>query len=225
MKKLIMTKLYSSKSFERSYAKHFLFCVAFFCLNLALIFKAEAKTDFTQKYKSDLAEIEVYLNNIHDFSARFVQKSDSSTAKGTFYLSRPGKMRVEYDNEPKILIVVNGSVLTYKDLELDEISSLNTNTTPASFLTRANISFSAKDVDVTNVKKDNDYITVSVVKKNRLEAGEFSLTFKRIPNLQFVKMEVKNDLGQTTSITLENSDFTKNLSDNLFVIRNKNLPN
>lgn len=225
MKKFIMTKLSKLKSFFKSYAKHFMFCVAFFCLTFNAESSPLAKNDFLTKYKTDLNAIEVYLNNIKDFSADFIQKSDSSIAKGKFYLSRPGKMRVEYDDEPQILIVVNGAVLTYKDLELDETSSLNTNTTPAAFLTRPNISFAAKDVDVTNVKKGEDFITVSVVKKNRPEAGEFSLTFKTKPNLQFAKMEVKNDLGQTTSVTLDDPDFSEKLSDSLFVIRNKNLPN
>jgi len=32
-------------------------------------------------------------------------------------------------------------------------------------------------------------------------------------------MQVKNDLGETTSITLQNVDFPDNLDDDLFVIR------
>jgi len=120
--------------------------------------------------------------------------------------------------------VVNGSVLSYKDIELDEISNISTNTTPASFLTRANISFSAKDVEITNVTKANDLIAVSLIKKNRTEAGEFTLTFKTNPKLEFLKMQVTNDLGESTSITLHDIIFSESLNDNLFIIRNKNLP-
>lgn len=208
--------------FLRSYAKYLFLCVAFFCIFSGSLQAKE--NNLAKKYGPDLQAIENYLNNIKYFSAEFVQKSEASTANGKFYLSRPGKMRVEYDDQPKVLIVVNDEVLTYKDLELDEVSSLSTNTTPASFLTRKNISFAAKDVEITNIKKSSDSITVSVIKKNRPDAGEFSLTFKTSPQLQFVKMEVKNDLGQTTAITLRDVDFSKELSDNLFVIKNKNLP-
>lgn len=178
-----------------------------------------AKVDFLVKYKTDLEAIESYLNNIQNLSARFTQKSYEGNAEGKFFLARPGKMRVEYIGEPKILIVVNGSVLSYKDIELDEVSNLSTNTTPASFLTRPNISFSAKDVEITNVVKGPESITVSLMKKNRTEAGEFSLTFKTSPALGFAKMQVKNDLGETTSITLQNVAFPENLDDDLFVIR------
>lgn len=180
--------------------------------------------DFVAPHKSELAAIESYLNNLQNLKAKFVQTSANGDVAGKFYLSRPGKMRVEYLNEPKILIVVNGSVLSYQDLELDEISNISTNTTPASFLTRPNISFAAKDVEITNIVKKNDSITVSLIKKNRTEAGEFSLTFKMQPNLEFEKMQVTNDLGESTTITLHEVNFPQDLDDNLFVIRNKNLP-
>jgi len=133
-------------------------------------------------------------------------------------------MRVEYNGQPKILIIVNDSVLAYTDVELDETSYLGTNTTPASFLTRSNISFSAKDVEITNIKKSDNQIKISVMKKNRKEAGEFSVIFSTNP-LKFIKMEVKNDLDQITSVTLKDPDFSKPISSNLFVIKNKNLPN
>jgi len=183
--------------------------------------------NFAEKYQSDLQQIESYLNNIKTLSAKFVQESSEGTlVEGKFFLARnnesSGKMRIEYLAQPKILIIVNGSVLSYYDVELDETSHLSTNTTPASFLTRPNISFSAKDVEITNVKKSANQIKVSVMKKNRKEAGEFSLIFNTNP-LQFAKMEVKNDLDQTIKVTLSDIDFKSAISDKLFVIKNKEL--
>jgi outer membrane lipoprotein-sorting protein len=181
-------------------------------------------------YKSELDQIENYLNNIKNLSANFIQKSsEGAVFQGKFYLSRPGKMRIEYINQPPIVIVVNGAVLTYHDLELDEISNLSTNTTPASFLTRRNISFSAKDVELTGITKKQGYITVSVMKKNRKEAGEFSLTFKKNPHssnreFSFIKMEVKNDLGQIVTVELSDVQFPETINNNLFIMKNKNLP-
>jgi outer membrane lipoprotein-sorting protein len=179
-----------------------------------------------EKYNAELTQIESYLNNIKNLSAKFTQESSGgNSVEGKFFLARnnesSGKMRVEYLAQPKILIVVNGSVLSYYDVELDEISHLSTNTTPASFLTRPNISFTAKDVEITDIKKTNDQIKISVMKKNRKEAGEFSLIFNINP-LQFAKMEVKNDLEQTIMVTLSNIDFTSPVSDKLFIIKNKN---
>ncbi|MFM8186579.1 MAG: LolA family protein, partial [Alphaproteobacteria bacterium] len=119
----------------------------------------------------------------------------------------------------KILIIVNGAILSYHDIELDEVSRLSTNTTPASFLTRPNIAFNGKDVEITNVEKTSEYIKVSVMKKNRKDAGEFSLIFNNQP-FEFVKMQVKNDLDQIINVELKNIDFQSKISDKLFIIKN-----
>ncbi len=218
MKKHTILKKLSEFGKIKSYAV-IIGCVAFFCCKFS--FAAE---NFLQKYQNELSEIENYLNNIKNLSANFVQESDNgAVVKGKFYLSRPGKMRVEYKAEPKILIVVNDAVLSYYDIELDETSHLRTNTTPASFLTRPNISFSAKDVEITKVVKSHNEIAVSVMKKNRKEAGEFTLAFSTNP-LQFKKMEVKNDLDQVVTVLLSDIDFTSSIPSRLFVIESKILP-
>jgi outer membrane lipoprotein-sorting protein len=59
------------------------------------------------------------------------------------------------------------------------------------------------------------------MKKNRKEAGEFSLIFKLEP-FEFVRMEVKNDLEQIISVQLKNIDFQSKLSDKLFILKNNN---
>lgn len=172
----------------------------------------------------DLSRIESYLNNIKNLSAKFTQQSEGGTVEGKFYLARnpekSGKMRVEYLTDPKIIIVVNGSILSYYDVELDEISRLSTNTTPASFLTRPNISFSAKDIEVTKLEKKPKEISVSLVKKNRKDAGEFTLTFSRKP-FRFTEMKVRNDLGQIISVALSDIDFNKAIPNKMFVLSGK----
>jgi outer membrane lipoprotein-sorting protein len=216
MKKLTTQKTFS-KTFKAliSYAS-LVTCVAFFSLEAVA---AEKKQDLAESYKSDLQQVENYLNNIKNLSAKFVQESaEGNLVEGKFLLSRPGKMRIEYSAQPKVIVVVNGAVLSYFDVELDEISRLSTNTTPASFLTRENISFSAKDVEITNVKKTAGQIKISVMKKNRKEAGEFSLIFSTNP-LRFDKMEVKNDLDQTIRVTLSDIDFISPISDKMFVLK------
>ena len=175
-----------------------------------------------EQYQNDLQEIEKFLNNITNLTATFTQKTSDSIVEGKFYLSRnkesAGKMRIEYSSNPKIVIVVNGAVLSYHDVELDEISRLSTNTTPASFLTRPNISFQSKDIEITNISKDENEIRISLLKKNRKEAGEFSLIFKTSP-LEFIRMEVKNELDQIISVSLKNIDFNSTIPNKYFVIK------
>lgn len=210
----------------KSYAR-IIACVAFYLSSQAFAFDKVTSADtaikesvhFYKEYKTDLQKIESYLNKIKYLSANFIQESsDGNLVEGKFFLSRPGKMRIEYIADPQIIIIVNGSILSYHDVALDEISRLRTNTTPASFLTRPNISFTSKDVEITNIERTPSRIKVSVMKKNRKEAGEFSLIFSRNP-LQFIKMEVKNDLDQVVGVTLSKKDFSTPIAKKLFIIK------
>lgn len=224
MKKYIIQNNSEISKNIKSYATKITACVAFFCCTLFFLAKVSfASDDLLVKHKEKLTRIENYLQNIKNLSADFVQKSDSGYTTGKFFLSRPGKMRVQYNDQPQILIVVNGSVLSYKDLELDEVSRLRTNTTPASFLTRKKISFAAKDVKIVDFSENEEFMSVSVMKKNKQEAGQFKLIFEKSP-FNFVKMEVQSELGQVTTISLKNITYPESLRSNLFVIKNKNLP-
>lgn len=192
-------------------------CVAFYLCSSQSY--ANNDKSFLEKNKADLNKIENYLNNIKNLSAQFIQQTSEGTlVEGKFLLSRPGKMRIEYYNNPPILIVVNGAILSYFDVELDEISRISTNKTPASFLTRKHISFRAKDVEITNFIKTKKEIKVSVMKKNRKDSGEFSLIFSQNP-FSFKKMEVKNDLDELIEVTLYDIDLKSNISNEQFILR------
>ncbi len=229
MKKLITLKKFSDKISIKKYWFRSIFLVGFFIsfINYQNALCKE-KTSINQLiivHQSEIKSIEEFLNNITNLTANFTQKTNESIVEGMFYLSRnnqnAGKMRIEYSANPKIVIVVNGAILSYHDLELDEISRISTNTTPASFLTRPNISFSSKDIQITNFEKTVDFIKISLLKKNRKDAGEFSLIFKTSP-LEFVRMEVKNDLGQIISVTLKNIDLTSSIPNKLFIVKDNN---
>jgi outer membrane lipoprotein-sorting protein len=203
--------------------KNLLVALFFLIINsLFVVTYANDKSDFSL-YQSDLSQIEKYLNNITHFSADFIQELDNEKIKGKFFLSRnnkkSGKMRIEYLDKPKILVVVNGPILYYQDIELDEISSISTNTTPASFLTRPKISFTATDIKITDIKSTNNEIQVSIIKKNRPDAGEFTLVFSKNP-WQFLKMQVKNELDQNIVVYLDNIKFHENLN-SLFIVKSE----
>jgi outer membrane lipoprotein-sorting protein len=198
-----------------------LFTLLFLNLNDTAHSQASKKNILSQ-HKKELSQIENYLNNIKFLNADFIQESENGDiARGKLFLARPGKMRIEYKSPQKLSIVVNNSVLAYSDLELEETSYLTTNSTPASFLTRKNFSFSAIDIEVTDFKKYEHSIKVSLLKKNKKSAGIFSLVFQTNP-LKFVQMAVKNDLDETTKVYFTNSIFGQKIDDDLFVIKNNN---
>ena len=55
------------------------------------------KTNLLLNNKSDLALIENYINNIKFLEADFLQEAaDKTVINGKLWLSRPGKIRIEY---------------------------------------------------------------------------------------------------------------------------------
>jgi outer membrane lipoprotein-sorting protein len=177
-----------------------------------------------KKNQPILNKIANHLNNIKYLQADFLQESfEGDINFGKFYLSRPGKMRIEYDEKIPILIIVNGNILSYIDLELEETSNISTGSTPASFLTRKNISFYDKDIQLLDFKENKKQYHVSLVKKNRKEAGVFHLIFNKNP-LHFDEMRVDNDLDQTTSIRFTKTDYKNKIKSDKFIVKNSNLP-
>ena len=86
-------------------------------------------------------ELNAYLNSLQSATASFTQKStDGSTATGTFYLQKPGKMRFEYDAPSPALLVADGNVLAVFDKKSNRGPQRYPQSgTPLSLLTRSDI--------------------------------------------------------------------------------------
>ena len=68
--------------------------LAAFTAVLALVFAASG----VQAQGAGVPDIERYVNSIRTLQARFVQRNpNGSVVQGTLYISRPGRMRFEYD--------------------------------------------------------------------------------------------------------------------------------
>lgn len=97
---------------------------------------------------SDIAQVEAYLNAIRTLRARFIQvDARGRVAEGTLYLQRPGRMRFEYDPPSPILIVADGTTVTYQDRQLGQITSVFLGQTPLSIILAERVRLSG-DVSV-----------------------------------------------------------------------------
>ena len=79
-----------------------------------------------------LVDIENYLNSIKYIKANFIQddKTNSQLAEGIFYISRPGKLRLDYTNPFEASLYTNNSLTIYYDKELDEINKIKNSSKP-----------------------------------------------------------------------------------------------
>lgn len=150
-----------------------------------------------------VARVEEYLNGITTLQSKFLQVAPNGRqATGTFYLWRPGRMRLEYDRPLKDFIVADGSFVFYWDGEMRQQSSAPIGSTLADFILRKNIRLSG-DVTVTDVFQAPGVVEVSLQESKDPGKGTLTLVFEDRP-FQLRKWRVLDAQGMTTEVALLN---------------------
>ena len=110
-----------------------------FILYIFLIFFIYQKKIFSLDEKL-LNQLENYLNQFNNISSQFIQSSSNGSQEtGEILISKPGKLRIEYKKNNKLLIVADGKWLHYFDMDLNEIQSVIIEKSPAWILLKKNI--------------------------------------------------------------------------------------
>ena len=110
-----------------------------------------------------IKKIEDYLNKLNNISSNFIQiNSDGLKVKGKLFLSKPGKLRIEYEKKENPLIIADGKWLHYFDMELNEIQSVTIEKSPAWILLKKKVNLK-KDfkIEALNKKNNKTFITLS----------------------------------------------------------------
>lgn len=150
-----------------------------------------------------VAQAENYLNGIGTLQSKFVQVApNGQQTAGTFYLSRPGRMRLEYDPPVKDFVVADGAFIFYWDGEMRQQSSAPIGSTLADFILRKNIRLSG-DVTVTGVYQAPGVVEISLTETKDPGKGTLTLVFEDRP-FQLRKWRVLDAQGLTTEVALLN---------------------
>jgi outer membrane lipoprotein-sorting protein len=156
--------------------------------------------------KEDIARAESYLDSIRTLQARFLQIGpDGSVAEGDFYLSRPGKLRLEYDAPNPNLLVADGSALVHIDRYLKTIAYLPIDSTPAGLLVRERIRLGG-DVRVVGVERGPAVLRVALVQAADPRAGRLVLAFGERP-FALASWSFVDAQGLTTRVSLIDPKF------------------
>ncbi|MCC7275613.1 MAG: outer membrane lipoprotein carrier protein LolA [Alphaproteobacteria bacterium] len=170
----------------------------------------------TPEQRADMTRIESYLSGVRTLRARFVQvASNGAYAEGTFYLSRPGRLRFQYDPPTPLLIVADGSVVYSYDTGLKQTTQIPINLTPLWFLLRERIQFTG-DVTVTRFERQGGVIRIALVQTKDPAAGSVELAFQAEP-LALRQWSVTDAQGITTNIALTETRQDVALDRSLFV--------
>lgn len=169
--------------------------------------------------EADVRAAQTYLQGLKTAKARFVQTNpDGSIARGTFYLSRPGRLRFEYDTPVKDLVVADGLLIHFYDGIANQTSNAPIGQTLADFLLRRTISLSG-DVKATRVRRGADLLQITLVQENDPGAGSLTLGFSEQP-YALRKWRVIDAMGAVTEVELLDMQPNVTLAPSLFVFNN-----
>ena len=183
---------------------------------LTLIALPAAAVELSRRDSADVARIETYLNSLRTVRSSFVQVSSrGETAEGTVFIERPGRLRLDYSDPSNIEVYVNGNWLIHVDTELEAVSHVPVNWTPARFLVSERIALSG-EATVQRIRRRPGLISIELVQTRDPEAGSFELTFFDGP-LALRQWIVVDAQGVTTTVTLSGPAFNVPIPREVFV--------
>lgn len=120
-----------------------------------------------------VAEVERYFNGIRTMQARFVQSNPNGTVvQGTLSVSRPGRMRFEYDPPSKLKIVADGSQVTMWDIANRDFGQWPIGWTAASFLVREPLVLQGGDLTVEKVERADGMLQLTMSQTRKPNEGK-----------------------------------------------------
>ncbi|MBB2155415.1 outer membrane lipoprotein carrier protein LolA [Gluconacetobacter diazotrophicus] len=147
--------------------------------------------------------VQDYLNGVTTLEAQFQQLApDGKRTTGTAWLSRPGRMRFEYDKPSPLLLVANHGQVVFNDSQLGQTTTLPLDKTPLGLLLRPGLQLSG-DVTVTGFTHSNGLVQVTLVRTASPADGSLTLVFHDSP-MSLRSWSVVDAQGQETRVDLYN---------------------
>jgi outer membrane lipoprotein-sorting protein len=134
----------------------------------------------SEQERSDVERIEAYIDSIRTLSAKFQQTEDGKVSRGRIYIHRPGRLRVEYDPPVPVLVVADGTLLSYVDNELEQVSQMPLKQSTAWFLLRAPMQID-QGVTITEVNRAPGALRISMYQTDEPNAGSVEMIFTDNP--------------------------------------------
>jgi outer membrane lipoprotein-sorting protein len=182
---------------------------------LSLVFASGAYAPGRAQGQDDIAQVEQYFNAIHTLQARFVQTNpDGATVQGALSISRPGKMRFEYDPPSKLKVVADGLQVTMWDPATRDFGQWPIGWTAASFLVKDPLKLSG-DLTVENIRRADGLLQLTIVQTRRPQEGKIVVRLAEKP-MQLRGWSIVDNRSNQVNVALSDLKTGIPLADSLF---------
>jgi outer membrane lipoprotein-sorting protein len=163
-------------------------------------------------------KVNSYLTATQVLSGRFVQVGpDGRRTQGNFYISKPGKVRFEYDDPSPIELVADGQSVVVRDRKLATQDVYPLSQTPLRFLLADKVDL-MRDSSLTAVYADDVFTTVVLEEKNGIVGTSRLMIMFDAKSTQLNQWTVTDPQGYDTTVAVYNLDSTKRPDPNMFRI-------
>ncbi len=184
-----------------------------------------AENNFSNKEKEIIKKVNKYFFELKTIKSNFIQYSDfdGSVAEGIFYILKPNKLRFEYTTPFKNLLITNGKITTFYEMDLDEISNIPTTSTPLSFLLQEKQDLETINSNILTIEENEDKNLV-IKTENIQDKNKYFIDYifdKNIENLKGINFMDENQ--QSINLTFFNLNKNIELNKDLFLFKNPRL--
>jgi outer membrane lipoprotein-sorting protein len=191
----------------------------------ALLGRPGSTTALNPEQRAVIDKVNNYLSSVQTLSGNFVQVGpDGGRTKGTFFISKPGKVRFEYDNPSPIELIADGQSVVVRDRSLATQDVYPLSQTPLRFLLADKVDL-MKDTNLVAVYADDVFITVVVEEKTALIGTSRLMIMFSAKDMQLKQWTVTDPQGYDTTVAVYNLDTSKKPDPGMFRIDYTNYHN
>ena len=142
-----------------------------------------------------------YLQNFNTLKSEFIQvNNNGEVLSGKIFISRPGKVRIKY-NEIPLLIISDGKKVATINKKLKSITFYRLSDIPVSLLLFKNFKYDR--INILDIKKYENQLVMRINEKKKNSTGFVEVLFEEIP-FQMKKWTVFRDKNSKTEVLLNN---------------------
>lgn len=188
-----------------------------FCFMSAFMMASITSPVSAQTSQEVIVKAEKWFEKLTTLRAEFIQvSSDGSAATGQFYLRRPKQMRLQYEGDAKLALIVSGGWLHIDEGAKKQVNSYPISSTPFAPMLQEDIQLRSSDFK-TKTNQSQGIVSVTLTKETGQSAGSLTLEFSETP-FMLRRWIVEDAVGVTTKVTLQNLVYDEQFNNFLFTL-------
>ncbi len=184
----------------------------------ALLGKPGSAGTLSAEQRAIVDRVNGYLSGVQTLTGKFIQVGpDGSRTQGDFFISKPGRVRFEYDDPSPIELIADGSSVVVRDRRLATQDVYPLSQTPLRFLLADRVDLT-KDTHLIAVYADDVYVTVVAEEKSGIVGTSRLMIMFSAKDMQLKQWTVTDPQGYDTTVAVYNLDTSKRPDPALFKI-------